>query len=181
MTDSPNQSFAEVCEASEADPRRAMHTLLLLRCPGQPSRFYEAGDWAPSSPIDDVLGAAGFNGSSPSRPDAVSCTESEVSVTVLRGFYIPMSAAGAAEAAIRSALKGDLGGFSGVFHQQSGFHNVIGAFDSVWRKLGGPPIHVYQANLPTTDAGSLPDAIESLSRLHARRRMDLRGKGYKVE
>jgi hypothetical protein len=137
---SADRPQAELWYATESDPFRALHDVLEL-ARGEDRQLYECGGWSgrPESAVQAVLGAAGFIGAEP-RPVSVRALDPGVEVVRHFGFAVEDEALGAVEEAIRTGLRGDLGGFTAVLMGQVGFHRSVYAFAHVWTAAGKPPI-----------------------------------------
>lgn len=136
------ETFAEVWYATESDPFRALHDVFEVTR-GEERQLYECAGWSgrPEGCVQATLAAAGFTDGA-GREVGVRALGEEDGIDVIRhfGFRVPMVAIGEVESALRTGLRGDLGGFTAVLMGQAGFHRSAYAFSFAWAAAGKPPV-----------------------------------------
>ncbi|HSO00134.1 MAG TPA: hypothetical protein VLS89_17700 [Candidatus Nanopelagicales bacterium] len=138
---------AKVWLAVEEDHLRKMHHLFVIDQGGR-TQVYESDGWRREKPVARALAAAGFGGGGARAPlKARVCPPGVVQFTRIRGFEVSPDKLDEVLMVIRSALAGNLGGFTSVLAGQVGFHGSPLAFEHVWNAAGRPPVIVRQPEL----------------------------------
>ena len=163
----PNpEDLLHVALCREADDLRAMHKLIGVKAGEEPWVYWECqGSRRTPSAVESLLGACGFTGSGPQRPEVITLGETEVNCIALVGFTLPRQTYAQVRTAIALAIAGQVGGFVPLIVAQAGFHDTaIDVLSYVWTQTDRPPIWVRTPELSSRGSGtSVPESISRLA------------------